>query len=160
MRWRREAPQRPIVHRSGRACRIFPPQGSTFGNLLRRSGSEALRARPPATGSASLPHPLCTSLTRSVSGRSGLRCSHLPGLAMSARALLLPSAGRGLARREASPALRRGGGGRPLRRLHDEPASPCGKKAPPSPPPGGGGGRGPPALTTLRYGRRPPPPAD
>lgn len=111
-----------------------------------------MQCRPapsPSTDSTSLPRPPYTSLTRSVSGRSGLRCSHwaglagLAGLAMLARPLLLlllllppagrprPSAAGGLSRPEAK---RRRAGGRALRGLQDEPARPCRKKAPPSPP--------------------------
>lgn len=130
-----------------------------------------MQCRPapsPSTDSTSLPRPPYTSLTRSVSGRSGLRCSHwaglagLAGLAMLARPLLLlllllppagrprPSAAGGLSRPEAK---RRRAGGRSeafrtslrgrvgRRRRHPHPTS------------GRRGRPGPPALTAARYGR-------
>lgn len=100
----------------------------------------------PFPGGPSRSRPLRTALRRSVSGRSGLRRSHLEAAAMFARPLLLPHAGGGL--RKGDEALR----GLP------EAAGPCWKKAPPSPP------RlrteGVPGLAARRCGRSyPPPPA-
>lgn len=140
---RREAPQgsfrvpRCLPRRSfpAQRCRTcFRPPPHKLPRQERSCG--AVPPSPYAQGSASPCRSPCTSLTRSESGCSGFRCSHLSGLAMSARPLLL-----------LAPA------GLEARRWRREGAQPPSRRGS-EPPPGAGRRGAAPALAAAHHGRR------
>lgn len=139
----REAPQGSFRVPRCLARRSFPAQRRRTcfrppPHKLRRQerSCSAVPPSPHAQGSASPCRSPCTSLTRSDSGCSGLRRSHLSGLAMSARLLLL-----------LAPA------GPEARRWRREGAQPPSRRG--SEPPAGAGRRGnAPALAAAHHGRR------